>query len=252
MWRCPPAGVVKRRVSRRAGVGRGARVIGRRRADELIERSFAAGARLRGGRLFHPEAAVFEARARVTEPAHPLAATLVPDGAAPALVRLSRAFGLPRRLGDVHGLAVRLLEPDGRRRCDLLLATCAGGAVGKWVPAPSRNSRRLRVSTLLPFRCGRVTVCVGADVDAPGGVDDVIAGAARRLSIRLWAAARLQPPRELATVDLLRALDAAAAAHVAFDPFATPPGFAPAGFVNRLRPPAYRGSQRGRGVTATA
>jgi Dyp-type peroxidase family len=86
----------------------------------------AIGSFIRGRRVVHPIGAVYDAEVVVSDPPLALldATVLAKPGPHPAIVRLSRGFGLPLAHPDVHGLAIRLLDAGGAGRPqDLLLAT---------------------------------------------------------------------------------------------------------------------------------
>jgi hypothetical protein len=74
----------------------------------------------------HPTGAVFDAEVVVGDPPVALleGTVMAKPGSYPAIVRLSRGFGLPLARPDVHGLAIRLLDAGGTGwPQDLLLAT---------------------------------------------------------------------------------------------------------------------------------
>ncbi|MDP9398560.1 MAG: hypothetical protein M3P96_12410, partial [Actinomycetota bacterium] len=93
------------------------------RGLDAVSAAFAALARLRGARALHPRGIVLEgtlrlAGARCGVPILDAAGTL------PVLARLSKGGGLPGRLPDVLGLAVRVPDAAGPGRpLDLLLST---------------------------------------------------------------------------------------------------------------------------------
>lgn len=76
-----------------------------------------------------------------------------------AVVRLSRAIGLPEAVPDIHGLAVRVHTADGP--ADLLFATTGSGRLTRFLLTPSRDPRSRPLTTLLPYRTasGPVLLC---------------------------------------------------------------------------------------------
>jgi hypothetical protein len=66
-------------------------------------------------------------------------------------VRLSRSVGLPTRLPDILGLAVRV-PVAGECVGDLLLATTGTGRIGRFLLRPARNPHGVAYTTLLPYR----------------------------------------------------------------------------------------------------
>ncbi|TNM37515.1 hypothetical protein FHP29_17020 [Nocardioides albidus] len=82
-------------------------------------------------------------------------------------VRVSRAIGLPGRLPDVHGLAVRLHQGAGGD-ADLLLATTGWDPVTRHLLLPAWNAHS-PLTCLLPYRSPVGPVVIGArPVDVRG------------------------------------------------------------------------------------
>jgi hypothetical protein len=145
------------------------------------------------------------------------------------LVRLSRAVGLPSGFPDIHGLALRVPLPDGRR-ADLLLASTGLGRATRFVLTASRSPQGRPLTTLLPYRAPRGPVVLGARPAREGSYD------------LLWSApgGTWHPFGELV-------LTAAAGADpdVSFDPLLnTLPGLENYEWVRRLREPAYATARR--------
>lgn len=149
-------------------------------------------------------------------------------GEDPALVRLSRAVGLPARLPDIHGLALRLAGDQGPS--DLLLATTGLGRITRFVLTPSRGGEGQALTSLLPYR-------------TPGG--PVLIGAVRigddTFDLR-WAT----PSSEWTTFGRLElAATPAPDALISFDPVLhRVPGMDVYPWVRQLREPAYRTARR--------
>ncbi|HEY0477646.1 MAG TPA: hypothetical protein VGD37_08985 [Kofleriaceae bacterium] len=215
-------------------------------ASHGIERIFALFSAARGKRIFHPEGVVWSGRLSVND-SFPgsLRGTLTCE------IRLSRAFGLPVAVGDFYGLAIRAY-PSDRDVLDLLFASSFGGALGKWVPCPHRNTPpRLTLSALLPYATTahpRRSVAVGAHVTPGPAVawESMIRAATPPEAIALWTAAPFGPPIVCGAVDGFALAPPGRGDDLRFNPWHAPPGLRPAGSINKLRRPAYRGSQRGR------
>ncbi|MCW2824382.1 MAG: hypothetical protein JWQ91_1299 [Aeromicrobium sp.] len=71
-------------------------------------------------------------------------------GTTSALVRLSRATGLPPALPDIHGMALRI-PTDGARHADILLATTGLGRLTRFVLFPAGRADHQAYSTLIPY-----------------------------------------------------------------------------------------------------
>lgn len=83
-----------------------------------------------------------------------------------ALVRLSRAAGLPRRVPDVLGLALTF-DSAGRHH-DLLMASTGWSTVGRHVLVPRHDALGSVYSTLLPYASPTGLVVLGASPEPEG------------------------------------------------------------------------------------
>lgn len=81
-----------------------------------------------------------------------------------ALVRVSRAIGLPHALPDIHGLAVRVVL-DGAE-ADILLASTGLGRVARYVLTASRRTTGRPLTSLLPYRSPRGPLLLAAVPEA--------------------------------------------------------------------------------------
>jgi hypothetical protein len=157
-------------------------------------------------------------------------------GSEPAVVRLSRAAGLPAPLPDVFGLALRINPAD--RPGDLLFSSTGRGRLGRFLLRPSRGTAAFTTgpySTLQPYRTPTGPVLLSATPDEDGGA----------LTVRLAAARPTGPWREFGVVvaDLAGAEDEP----VEFDPFLHPvPGLANYEWTRRIREGAYSAARRSR------
>ncbi|WP_110241303.1 hypothetical protein [Nocardioides gilvus] len=146
-----------------------------------------------------------------------------------ATVRISAAIGLPTALPDIHGLAIRLQQPEGE--ADILLAT-TGTAPGlrhvlRFTRSPTTNAH----TTLLPYRSPVGPLLFAA---TPRGE--------RRFD--LAHAIGSGPWQVFAHLDLVRRVEA----EISYDPLLNPPeGLENYPWVSRLRAPAYRTARRSRG-----
>ncbi|WP_077798954.1 phosphodiesterase [Streptomyces sp. JHA26] len=172
-----------------------------------------------------------------------------------ATVRWSRALGLPRRLPDGLGLAVRVEDADGPGTAlDVLFTSSRPGRFGRHLPLLRPDALTGPYSTLLSYRTGRrERVLAAFPVRAPGG--DALPTLWQELARRpvrfdLRAAAPDEPWSTFAVLSLDAAHAAPGTATVSYDPYAhCLPGLHPTGRLRRLRDAAYAGSRRGRGAS---
>lgn len=195
---------------------------------------FGALSAVRGKRVFHPVGSAYEA-------------TVTFDGDGPAelfrrtepqraVVRLSRGVGLPERWPDFLGLAVKLPDAYGPGRDqDFLLVTSGSGAATRHLLVPSTATKARAYSSILLFRVGDETVVIGA---VPEGDDP--------LRFRLAVAGPAGAWRPVGRVEVGAALPDDVSRELRFNPANTGPDIRPVGPLNRLRDPAYRGSQKAR------
>lgn len=101
----------------------------------------------------HPDGELFHATvSRVGSPSPSGVPWVDTAGESPALVRVSRAIGLPEPLPDIAGLAIRV-NPD-ERAADLLLASTGTGGLGRFVLLPRLPGSTGALTSLLPYRSG--------------------------------------------------------------------------------------------------
>ena len=180
----------------------------------------------------HPSGRVVTGRLR----RHGLAAAtgvrfLDEPGDEKVLVRESRSVGLPGRLPDIQGLAIRVTNPDGSPG-DVLLASTGWGRLTRFLLTPSRTTYGRPMTTLLPYRTPQGPLLLGARSERAGVV---------QLSCALAGG----PWRPFA--DLVVSDEDAGDPTVSFDPVLHPvPGLEQYPAVVRLREPAYHFARRSR------
>jgi hypothetical protein len=225
----------------------------------LLAAAFRLLARLRGGRALHPVGLGYRARLEVGPAARRFPGTrlLVPGAGYPALVRFSRGAGLPERLPDALGVAVRLVDAYGPGQPqDLLLTSSADLPVARRLLFPARSFLHRSFSSALPYRVGgRRVVALLAPRPAPAGAawprtgralpDLAAAAATGALAYELRLAGSLGRARTVGVLAIGTPLDAAATEALRFNPWTTGQGIHPLGRLNRLRRPSYRASQQG-------
>ncbi len=151
------------------------------------------------------------------------------------VVRESRSVGLPGWLPDIHGLAIKVTNPDGSHG-DLLFSTTGLGRVTRYALTLSLSQYGRPMTTLLPYRTPAGPVLLGAR--SSGGSTVEILCAVGDGDWRHVADLRLS---------YLEAEDQS----VSFDPVRNQvPGLEQYGWVRRLRAPAYVTARRSRGEGA--
>ena len=213
--------------------------------------AFGLASALRRARVFHPDGAAYRATLDVASPrGH--SRLFGQPGRHPAVVRLSRAIGVPEPLPDVFGLAIRIedVHGDGQHQ-DLLLVTSGEAPVLRHLLLPVVSFTSTRYSSLLPYRIGDERLLVGAtpltadDDVRPRTFDDLSdALASARLRFALDVAPLTGEWGQVGVLDVGQRLTADESESLSFNPWNTGGGVAPAGFLNGVRQLAYVGSQR--------
>jgi hypothetical protein len=172
----------------------------------------------------HPEGELRRATLTHTPPA---IASGVPwldgTGQDDAVVRVSRAIGLPEVLPDVQGLAVRVLLDAGE--ADILLASTGLGPVTRYLLTPARRVTGRALTTLLPYRSPRGPLLLAAVPESEHAFELRWAGPAG-------------PWHTFGRLDL--GAPFGDDLHVSFDPVVNVvPGLSQYSWVRTLREPAY-------------
>ncbi len=199
--------------------------------------------RERRRRVFHPQGVAFRCDVRLED------GPFGEAGTDPGLVRFSRGLGLPRPFRDVLGLALRIVDAHGPGAPqDLLFAS----SLLRVVPAPAHTFLGPRFSTLLPFRVeGRLCIIVAATTPPVGATGAEPLAALQRAAGKGPVRFRLSlvpGHRPLGELVLGERLPSTEAARLRLNPYNTGPLAVPVWLPNRLRDPAYRGSQEGRPI----
>ncbi|MEU6805607.1 phosphodiesterase [Streptomyces neyagawaensis] len=247
-----------------------------RRAAVAVEAGFRLLARLRGAPALHPRGLTCAAELEVvTDGGEPWGVPWLDRvGLHEATVRLSRAGGLPRRLPDGLGLAVRVARADGPDRpLDLLLTSSGRSRLTRHLPLPRANALGGPYSSLVAYRvAGRSHMLAAfprpgrrARVHGdPASLRDALAEAPlvfilcaarepRRLP-RLWAGrapaadSSDRPWRPFAVLTVRTPLPVEREDSLGFDPYLRDARvFTPGRALAVSRRAAYRGSREGRG-----
>ncbi|OXM74933.1 MULTISPECIES: hypothetical protein [Amycolatopsis] len=203
-------------------------------APPVVRPVFGALARWRRARVFHPRGILLRGTLETLAPDE---LPLPPGG--PVVARLSKGAGLPGRMPDILGLALRIPTDDGP--WDLTLASASARVLLR----PARGWRRARFSSVVPYRVARGLRWILASVDGPDGasLDAVAAGP---VTVTCCVAKLTGPATPVARIVLDSPLGDGE--RPSFDPMLhSPPGarLYP-DWLSRLREPAYQGSRAGR------
>jgi hypothetical protein len=222
-----------------------------RGGGRLLEAAGAAVVRaaslVRGERVIHARGTTLSARLLVPGGAGLGVPLLDVPGQHRCLVRFSRAIGLPERLPDVIGAAVRVLDVhgDGRHQ-DLLLDSTLSWPAVRRLPLPQHDALGALFSSLTSYEIGGRHWLLGLLPDPEAPVTRRLADLAGRgdgARLRLAVASAHGPWREVAVLELGGAVEAGRA--VRFSPDVTGGGLRPAGWLQDLRRSAYRASHVG-------
>jgi hypothetical protein len=200
-------------------------------------------------RALHPKGIGFEALST------PAARGALPgfEDEARAIVRFSRAVGLPEWLPDPYGLGIRLLDVHGTgHHQDLLLTSSSPRPVARHLPLPAWHLGGRPLTTLTRYRFEGSPLMIAAQARGPAvsRLEDLGPASGEGLEINLSYASPVESEwHPLATLSLGGRLAPEADEVLDLDPWHTGGGLEPIGFLNQLRKPAYAGSRRGRSGT---
>lgn len=220
--------------------------------------AFGALSWLRGARIFHPDGVGYTGILRIERPQPEHAVPLLArPGDHPALIRFSRAAGVPEPLPDALGLSLRLVDVHGRgRHQDFLLVTSADGPLLHHLVLPGvRGFFGHSFSSLLPYRLGGRLRLVGAQPArqrerlARGALAELVELAERgNLHFRFALASLVGGWSAVGDLHVAERLSRDETERLAFTPWNTGGGIRPVGPLMGLRKAAYRASQRARGL----
>lgn len=217
----------------------------------LSASAFASLSRLRGHRVFHPFGESFDATLTFERNAD----RWLPDVLArprehDAIVRFSRAVGLPEPLPDLLGMAIKLPDLYGTGwDQDWLLVTSGEDPVSRHLLLPGRNMCGRPYSTILPYRRPGGSVTFGAKAlnGASATSIEQLATAVEegRIEFEFTIAPEGGDHVRLGTLKLLR-VSVTPDRPLRFNPWNTSSELRPSGALNELRRDSYKASQQAR------
>lgn len=223
----------------------------------VVEAAFRRLARLRQAPAFHPTGLTCTAELEIVDDGRRPWGVPWMDSPArySAKVRLSRAAGLPRRLPDALGLAVRVEQADDTGRpLDLLLTSSGAGRITRHLPLPRTDALGGPYSSLLPYRiAGRGSTLAAFPRRSPQAP---VPGDPRRLTdalaagplvFDLCAEAPHRSWRPFAVLTVRAVIPVPPGETLDFDIYRhSADGLAPGHALAATRRAAYRGSRSGR------
>ena len=217
----------------------------------LSAATFASLSRLRGHRVFHPYGESFNAELIFERNAD----RWLPDVLArprrhDAIVRFSRAVGVPDPLPDLLGMAIKLPDLYGTGwDQDWLLVTSGTDAFSRHLLLPTRNLLGRPYSTILPYRrpAGSVTFGARAVSDASAKSIEQLVTAVEREPVEFEFTIAPEGGDHV-RLGNLRLLEVSATPDrpLRFNPWNTSSELRPAGALNDLRRETYKASQKAR------
>ncbi|QQC87606.1 phosphodiesterase [Streptomyces alfalfae] len=224
----------------------------------LVARAARTAARRRRAPALHPRGVCAEATLAV----HPAGGAwgepwLDEPGDHRVRLRWSRGAGLPGRLPDALGLALRVDDAGGPGRpLDLLLTSSGGGRVSRRLPLPRLDATGGPYSTLLPYHIGRrrgllIAHPSGASPHVPSGLPALRTALERApLTFHLCAALPGGAWWHLGTLTTGTPLDLPPGETLSYDPYLhCLPGLRPTAGFSTVREAAYAASRAGRHTT---
>ena len=234
-------------------------------AAPAVAAGFSLLARLRRRRSLHPTGAAYRGCFLVDDD-HPHrhgVPLFQPGRAATALLRFSRAAGLPEPLPDALGVAVKLPDVYGPGADQALLLTSSiDRPLLRRLLFPATSFLRGAFSSALPYELGDsqqrvVMLLVPKPPDSSrspetvgrrhgNALAELDAASTAGLQFQLRTAGSFGPSQPLATLTIRSPLTAEQTEQLRFNPWTTGPGIRPSGWISLLRDTAYRASQRAR------
>lgn len=195
------------------------------RATPAVTAAVRAASKVRGERVLHPRGRTFRGRLAVPGGTSYGAPLLDDAGSYDVLVRLSRAAGLPSRLPDVHGVAVRVLDCYGPgQHQDWLTDSTSSLPLLRRIPLPAL--RPAMYGSLLPYDIGGRRHLLGSRWVGP--------------ELALLVATARGAWAEVGRVTLGEPVEDGR--RIRFDPWTTGGGITPTGMLQELRRGAYPAS----------
>jgi len=203
---------------------------------------------VRRARPFHPAGIAFVG---TWTAADDTLSPLEPSRPWPVVVRLSKGVGLPGRVPDVLGLAIRIVDLRGSgEHQDLLLASSGSDGWRRHLLWPTSDHGEAEYSSLLPYQTplgegilwARARLADGAPT--PHSLEEAAERAQRGELDFVVGVVTESRDHLLGEVKIDERLDPETAEALRFDPMNARPDLCPSGPLQQFREQAYRVSQR--------
>lgn len=230
-----------------------------RRNLDPVSPFFAALARARNARAFHPHGVLLHGTlilqdSPIQQLNSSVAVTALGGPAQhPAVVRLSKAVGTPGTWPDLLGIAVKI-DLDGGQ-VDLLMTTVGQAGTRRLFFRPATSWSQTSYSTVMPYQAGQQRLLLGLSPErrrpALAGLDALRKAASSALQedpLVFTLEERIQAGWQ--AVGRLEITGPIVESDTSYDPYLNAlEDFAPIPLLARLRRAAYAGSRRGRSAT---
>ena len=225
------------------------------RTRGAVESAFRVLARWRSGRAVHTRGTAVDATL-IIDPGSATGRVLGGPRSRPAVVRASKSIGLPGRIPDLLGMALRISAGDDRL-IDVLLASAGRRGLARMALLPSGNWWGRPYSTVLPYLVGGRRLVLGLEADpgiVPAGADpDDVAAAVRSGPVAFTVSEMPVLGKRCAIGRLVLESVRDDGPSITFDPILNAlPGLHPVRPLSALREWAYAGSRTGRGAEPAA
>lgn len=206
-------------------------------------RAFRLASRLRDERAIHARGRTFSGSVVLPGGAGTGAPLLDTAGTYDAVVRFSRSVGLPSRLPDIFGLAVRLVDAHGPgAHQDLLLDVTREAPFARRLPWPGRDATGRTYGSLLPYDVAGRRLLLGARAVPGTPPVSSLDALPDRLELALLVATPRGPWREVGRIRTAGELPAPHGRRTRFTPARTGGGLQPAGPFQTWRAQSYPAS----------
>lgn len=194
-------------------------------------------------RIFHPVGDAYEGAILFSEQAEEIFGKPTVESV-PVVVRISRAFDVPKINADFFGIALRIQFDEQSQ--DLLFASTGSGRVSKFVFKPAVRLLSNTFGMGLPYKIDKKRYLFWVQLDERIAFDSEVPQLSTNNLLRLQVSRLVGPRKSIGTITLKKKLPQSVSKKVRFNPWNALDTVEPTGLINRLRRRAYVQSQIGR------